>query len=365
MFDQTLSRRTFLALTAVTALPLVSCRDNPDPTFAVPIDTREHARTWMGWPDSTAIWGGMMTGVQADIARLARRIAKHEPVFLLANSASASAAARACGSRVTIVDTIPLDDCWLRDSGPVFRVDGAGGLDAFGTNFNGWGGRQTHHRDAEVAQRIAEHVGVDFQAASFVGEGGAIETDGTGTLMATASSLVNDNRNPGMTQDDITAAICDAYGAQKVIWFDGIRSHDITDDHVDATSRFIAPASALVQLPHPGDTDIWSNDARSQHDSLSSSTSATGTPLSVETMIGPDYNAIRSHNRGFVGSYANYYVCNRAVIMAEFGDDGADSAAKRRIAELFPDRVVEQVRIDHLGAGGGGIHCVTQQQPVV
>nr|WP_229846177.1 agmatine deiminase family protein [Streptomyces atratus] len=158
--------------------------------------------------------------------------------------------------------------------------------------------------------------------------------------------------------------MCDAYGASKVIWFDGVRGQDITDDHVDATSRFLAPGKALVQMPLASDNDAYANDARRQYQVLSTSTTATGSAMTVTTLQGPDYNKIRSTNQNFLASYANYYLCNGAVISANFGDTTADGAAKATMARLYPDRVIEQLNIDRLGTGGGGIHCVTQQQPI-
>ncbi|GAA0266556.1 agmatine deiminase family protein [Streptomyces polychromogenes] len=332
--------------------------------FRVPAEDVRHTRTWMAFPDSGSIWGGKLSGVQSDIALIARTIAKYEPVHLCANSASAARARSLAGPTVTVITSIPVDDCWMRDSGPVFRTDGAGGLDAVGLNFNGWGGKQTHARDALVAGRIAAYAGVPFTAAGVVGEGGAVEQDGAGTLMATRSSLVNRNRNPGLSQAQVEAALRTAYGASEVIWFDGVAGQDITDDHVDATSRFLAPGRAVVQMPLATDTDAYAEDARRQYQVLSAATAADGTRMAVERIQGPDYGKIRSTNRDFLASYANYYLCNGAVITAHFGDTRADAAARATLARLYPDRVIEQLNIDRLGTGGGGIHCVTQQQPV-
>ncbi|MGW5398927.1 agmatine deiminase family protein [Streptomyces sp. NPDC003952] len=332
--------------------------------FAVPCETVRHTRTWMAWPDRTSIWGNQLSGVQANIALIAKTIAKYEPVVMLANPASLSKAKSACGTSVTVISSIPVDDCWIRDSGPVFRTNGAGGIDAFGTNFNGWGNKQSHAKDALVASRVAAYAGVAFSTASYVGEGGSVETDGAGTLMATRSSLINSNRNPNTSQAQLEASLCAAYGASKVIWFKGITGQDITDDHVDATSRFLEPGRGLVQLPLASDNDVWAKDARDQFQILSASTSAQGGPIAVTKLQGPDYDKIRSTNPDFVGSYANYYVCNGAVISSQFGDTRADAAAKATLQQLFPGRVVVQLNIDSLGGGGGGIHCVTQQQPV-
>ncbi|MFE3072998.1 agmatine/peptidylarginine deiminase [Streptomyces sp. NPDC059247] len=333
-------------------------------TFRVPAEDVRHTRTWMTWPDSTAIWGSTLSGVQADIALIARTVAKYEPVVMCANSGSAAKARQLCGSTVTVITTIPVDDCWTRDTGPVFRTNGTGGLDAIGLNFNGWGNKQTHAKDALVAGRIAAYVGVPISYAALVGEGGAVEQDGAGTLMATRSSLVNRNRNPAMTERQVETAVLAAYGASKLIWFDGVKGQDITDDHVDATSRFLGPGEALVQMPLATDTDVYARDARQQYALLDAATTAGGVPMDVTQLQGPDYDKIRSRSRDFLASYANYYLCNGAVISAHFGDTRADQAARATLARLYPDRVVEQLNIDRLGTGGGGIHCVTQQQPV-
>ncbi|MGW4701595.1 agmatine deiminase family protein [Streptomyces sp. NPDC004285] len=366
-----LNRRRFLAAAGLTAAgAALATTALPDKataapgTFRVPVEDVRHTRTWMAFPDSSAIWGAKLSGVQADIALIARTIAKYEPVVVCANSASAAKARTMCGPTVTVVSSIPVDDCWMRDTGPVFRTDGYGGLDTVGLNFNGWGNKQTHNRDALVAERIAAHVGVPFTYADLVGEGGAIEQDGAGTLMATRSSLVNRNRNPGMSERQIETAMCDAYGASKVIWFDGVKGQDITDDHVDATSRFLAHGEALVQMPVAADNDAYARDARLQYSTLSASTTAKGRAMDVMRLQGPDYNKIRSTNRDFLASYANFYLCNDAVISAQFGDTRADEAARATLQRLYPDRYIEQLNIDRLGTGGGGIHCVTQQQPV-
>lgn len=367
-----LDRRRFLAVSGLaaagaavaTALQGRAGATSAAGAFRVPVEDVRHTRTWMSWPDSTAIWGGRLGGVQADIALIARTIAKYEPVVLCANPGSAAKARSMCGPAVTVIGSVPVDDCWTRDTGPVFRTDGYGGLDAVGLNFNGWGAKQTHARDALVAERIAAHVGVPFTRADLVGEGGAVEQDGAGTLMATRSSLLNRNRNPGMSQRQLERAMCEAYGASKVIWFDGVYGQDITDDHVDATSRFLAHGEALVQLPLATDNDVYARDARRQYDTLSASTTATGRAMDVMRLQGPDYNKIRSTSRDFLASYANFYLCNGAVISAQFGDRRADEAARATLTRLYPDRSVEQLDIDRLGAGGGGIHCVTQQQPV-
>ena len=202
--------------------------------------------------------GGLPSrGAQANIALVARTIANYEPVVMCANPVSAAEARAACGSGVQVIGEIPVNDCWMRDTGPIFRVNAAGNLDAIGLNFNGWGHKQTHAKDALVARRVAAYVGAPFTPARFVSEGGAIETDGHGTLMATRSSIINHNRNPGKTQAELTAAMCSAYGASKVIWFAGIRGKDITDDH--------APRDIAVHRERPRAGPVPRTGQRPQH----------------------------------------------------------------------------------------------------
>ncbi|WP_354637520.1 agmatine deiminase family protein [Kitasatospora camelliae] len=213
----------------------------------------------------------------------------------------------------------------------------------------------------EVGVRAAgpEEQGADGDRGGGPGPGPAPHRLGPGAVRAADA-----NRNPGRSQAQPEAAMCAAYGASKVIWFVGIAGEDITDDHVDATSRFLAPGKGLVQMPPASDTDVWAQDARRQYQILSTATTASGSPIAVTKLQGPDYNRIRSTDPNFVASYANCYVCNGAVISAQFGDTTADSAARSTLARLFPGWTVEQLDIDYLGAGGG-IHCVTQQQPAV
>ncbi|MFI6051096.1 agmatine/peptidylarginine deiminase [Streptomyces violascens] len=331
--------------------------------WRVPADDVPHARTWMSWPSRRSIWGRHLGGVQQDIALVARTVAAYEPVTMCAPDDYAATQARACcGPGVTVVDSIPTDDLWMRDTCAVFRRDGRGRLDAVGLNFNGWGRKQTHRDDAEVAPYVAEFTGLGFHWADFVGEGGSIETDGDGTVMATESSLVNKNRNRGMTRPEIEEAVLRAYGAEKMIWVPGVRGRDITDNHIDVTSRFVRPGVVMVQVPPDDRNDVWARDAREQFAILSAATDARGRRLQVVRVDGPD--TVRSRSAKFVDSYLNFHLVNGAVITAQFGDAAKDSAARRALTEAFPGREVVQLDVDRLMAGGGGIHCSTMHQPL-
>lgn len=331
----------------------------PAGRWRLPEETHPHAATYMAWP-TREIWGPEVTGVRDDIARIARAIAEFEPVTLLANEREATAARRACGYGVEVLPT-PVDDLWMRDSGPVFVVgpEGVAGVDL---NFNGWGKKQAHGRDRHVARSVLDHERLTRIAAPITAEGGALETDGRGTLLATKSSLINDNRNPGSSREDIERALKDLFGVSRVIWAKGVRNKDITDYHIDALARFAEPGVVVMSTPAAGAPRSPFTAAYEQARTvLDGAIDARGKRLEVVEL--PEPSDIGRHGDGFLACYVNYYVANGAVIMPRYGDRKADSRAASVVGDLYPGREVVQLPLDHLGEGGGGIHCATQQRP--
>jgi agmatine deiminase len=330
-----------------------------------PADTLHHERTWMAWPARRRVWGSWLEGVRSDVAGVARAVAEFEPVSMVARPSQAKGAASACGASVEIVE-IANDDCWMRDIGPVFLIDGKGGLAGLDMNFNGWGGRQIHVDDRRVAARVLAGLGVRRFVAPFVSEGGALEVDGAGTALATESSIVNDNRNPGKTRARLSREIRRHLGVDEVLWVPGVRDHDITDDHIDALARFVRPGHVMVDQPaDPTASDVWARSERQALRILRRSTDARGRTLRCRVSHESRTIPPGTHPRWFVRSYVNWYVCNGAVMIPAFTDRRADSEARALVRDLYPGRKVVQLRIDTLGDGGGGIHCVTQQQPAV
>lgn len=330
----------------------------------MPPETQRHVRTFMSWPPLDSVWEDMAEDVQADIARIARSIAEFEPVVLLAAPEEVAAAQRACGSGVEVVPT-PVDDLWMRDTGPTF-VAGPKGVDLEGVDFhfNGWGGKQEHARDARVARSVLTHEGVPRIDAPLTAEGGSLEVDGHGTLLVTESSLVNPNRNPGMSRDEIEGALRGLLGVSKVIWFKGVRGEDITDYHVDSLARFAEDGVVVLSRP-PLDAppDVWTRAYDQARSVLESATDARGRRLEIVDLPEPDPAELGRRGADFLGSYANFYAVNGAVIIPRFGDRKADRNAASIIGELHPGRKVVQLEIHTVAEGGGGIHCATQQQP--
>lgn len=372
-----LTRRDLLAAAAALAAGPVIGGVQPAlaATWRVPGEDEPHKRTWMSWPSSSTIWGSLLSKIQTDLAKLAKEIARYEPVIMCADgSAAASRARTLCGSTVTVISSVPVSDCWMRDTGPLFRVDDAGGRDAFGLNFNAWGENATsfygipasaYNKDRALAQKLAAYLGVPYAKAGVVGEGGGIEYDGDGTLMATESCWVNANRNPGKTRGQIEAELLARFGATKMIWLPGVTGQDVTDGHIDGTARYIAPGVVMVQLAGAVRPDVWTANAQAIHDVLVDSTDAKGRRLQVLTIEGPDTlpRIPGGKQDEFLSSYMNWTVTNHAVITAQFGDTAKDAAAKSAIAAAY-GRPVVQLNLDNLyGNGGGGAHCVTMQEP--
>jgi agmatine deiminase len=328
----------------------------------MPDEGAAHAATWMAFGPSEDIWGKKLLGVaRRNLAGIARAIAAHEPVKMLVRADDHDIAAELCGPDVVLV-TRPIDDLWMRDTGPVFVKDQTGQAGAVGFNFNGWGNKQEHGDDAKVAGFVAGEVAAKFIETDLVLEGGGIEVDGEGTAIITESCVLNPNRNPGVGKAECEKELSRLLGVRKIIWLPGIAGKDITDGHTDFYARFASPGVVVAGLdPDPASYD---HAVTTRHlEILRQSTDADGRKLKVVVLQGPSSVRGKYENDQFAAGYINFYVCNGAVIAPEFGDRQADGNARDALRDLFPDREVIQLNIDGIAAGGGGIHCTTQQQP--
>ncbi|MFF3026587.1 agmatine deiminase family protein [Microbacterium sp. NPDC057944] len=327
----------------------------------MPAEWESHELTVMSWP-TALIWGEDLAWVRDDIAGLARAIAEFEPVVMLASPGDVAGAARKCGRAVEVRE-LPVDDLWARDTVPVF-VEGPEGVVGVDFGFNGWGGKQEHPHDGAVARELLRDFGIPRVASDVVAEGGSFETDGRGTLLITESSIVNDNRNPGRSRDDIEARLRDLLGMRTVVWFDGVYGEDITDAHVDSLVRFTAPGVVLLDVPGPGaPDDVWSRSTAQARSVLAEQTDADGRRFDVVELPQPDFAEIRGGGDDFLASYVNFLIGNGAVYVPEFGDRRADDRAQGILREQFPGREVVPVAIDTVASGGGGIHCATHDLP--
>lgn len=344
----------------------IDCATGPTPSadgFHMPAESALHRRTWMQWPSIQRLYTGrgVREAVRQDIARLASTIAQYEPLTLVTRIEQIESARKACS---TAVDLMPMeiDDMWCRDSGPTFVVDRQGRTAVVDLNFNGWGNKQTHVHDARIVEYVSSTLGLQRYVAALVAEGGALEVDGDGTVLLTESAVVNANRNPGVNRAALGAALNAVLGTTKVIWLPGIAGVDITDGHIDGFARFIRPGLVLVERVQASRYPAEAAMIDAAIAQLRDTTDARGRRLDVVTLQRSD--TFRSHEVDFFNGYANFYVCNGAVVMPQFGDTRADAAAAGMLGELYPGRKIVQLDVDCICEHGGGIHCVTQQEPL-
>lgn len=360
------TRRRFTQNLALLAgglrLPMPRQGQSAQATWRMPDEAEPHERTWMAFGASKPIWDSrLLPVVQQNLATIANTIARYEPVTMLVRQNDYEVAKKLVGSTVELLVT-PLDDLWLRDTGPIFVVNDKGEKAGIDFNFNGWGEKQEYSRDAKVAGFVNRHASVATINTDLVLEGGGIEVDGHGTAIMTESCILNDNRNPEVSKAACEAELKRLLGLQKIIWLPGIKDKDITDGHTDFYARFARPGVVVAGYdPNPASFDHAVTKKHLQI--LKEAKDAQGRQLAVVVLEGPQTVRKTYKNASFAAGYINFYVCNGAVIAPEFGEAKADSATKATLQNLFPDREVVQLNIDGVAAGGGGIHCTTQQEP--
>ena len=320
----------------------------------MPAEWAPHQATLMEWPMRPDLWGELYEQACLDFAGVARAIAGFEPVVMVADPSQADAARRRCGEGVQILP-IPIDDSWMRDNGPIFVTDGKGGVALVHFRFNSWGGKYLpYDRDAEVPKHVAAHLGMRRYEAPMVLEGGSFFVDGGGTLLTTEQCLLNPNRNPHMTREEIERTLGDYLGVDVVVWLGtGSALDRDTDGHIDAIVQYVRPGVVLLWTPaDPADPDHASG--RDNLRRLREARDAAGRPLEVIAFEpGPPCRT----------AYMNFYLVNGGVIVPADGNP-QDEAAIGQIRAAFPYREVVTVPGRTILEGGGGPHCITQQLPV-
>lgn len=324
-----------------------------------PAEWEPHARTWMCWPCRAEVWDDI-AATKAAYVRVAEAIARFEPLAMIARPEDATEARSALGPGIEVVP-IRIDDSWARDSGPTF-LTGETGLTAACFTFNAWGGKYApFDRDARLGAEIARRAGAEAATSWLIAEGGAITTDGEGTLITTESCLLNPNRNPGRTRDEITAELKRLLHVEKVIWLPGNPMETETDGHTDGIAVFAGPGKVLIESP-VSDAMPDADHLRACAEALRGQTDAMGRPI-VQVPLETHWEP-RPGDAEFYTSYVNFYVVNGAVIAPAYGID-ADTTAGATLQAAFPDREIVMLDIADITPGGGGIHCITQQEPRV
>ena len=328
----------------------------------MPDEAAEHKRTWMAFGASVRIWGNrLLPEVRRNLALVANTIADYEPVSILVRENEVPVAKRLLASAVEVI-ACPLDDLWIRDTGPVFVLSEAGEMAAVDFHFNGWGEKQEFARDSLVASFVASRAGAGIRQTALVLEGGGIEVDGDGTGIISESCVLIDNRNPGLAKAECEQELERLLGLEKIIWIPGVRGKDITDGHTDFYARFARPG--LVMAGYDADPASFDHAVTKRHlEVLRDASDAEGRALEVIALRGPQAVRKAFETNEFAAGYIGFYVCNGAVIAQEFGDRNADRAARDALARAFPGRKIVQLNVDGIAAGGGTVHCATQQEP--
>ena len=327
--------------------------------FYMPAEWERHERCWMAWPCRLDFWGDNLAATRQAYADVANAIGEFEPVTMLATPRDADSARRLCSNKVAVLAT-DLDDSWTRDSGPNFVVNDAGELAASIFHFNAWGKKhEPWAKDAALGHRLAEYLGIRTFSSGVFMEGGGINVDGCGTVLTTEQCILNANRNPGLTRDEAAKILCNALGTSNVVWLPGDPEDTETDGHVDGIACFLQPGKVLVEVCPARGTERYDN-TQANLDAVRNARDADGNSFDVE-IIEEAYEA-EMRSDIFASSYINFYIANGGIVMPGFGID-RDQDAREQLATLFPDRDVVQVNISDIALGGGGIHCITQQQP--
>ena len=328
----------------------------------MPAEWETHERCLMAWPTRQDLWGPYFEDAKSEYAATANAISAFEPLTLVVNPGQARDAERHVSAEVEIVE-IPIDDSWVRDSGPIGVLTAGGRRAGVDFQFNSWGGRfLPFDKDAASSEAILRHLGIERVESAMVLEGGSITVDGEGTLITTEQCLLNPNRNPGLTRDAIEAELMARLGAEKVIWLRwGHQEDEHTDGHIDGVCTYVRPGVVVAQTcddpANPNHRLMAEN-----HEVLRQAADASGRALEViELPLFPYYNLDGTR---LMVSYANFYVANGGVVVPTAGHP-FDAEALSILESAFPDRDVVGVPGRIVSYGGGGVHCITQQVPAL
>jgi agmatine deiminase len=319
-----------------------------------PPEWAPHEAVWIGFPSDPELWLADLKDAEREVAAFAAAVhagGKGEAVWLVAAHDDAAAAARQLAPFATVI-VEPFGDIWLRDTGPI--VCGSGKQRrAAGFGFNGWGGKYELEGDEDVGERLAAAAGLPYSRADWVLEGGAIDQDGSGTVLTTEQCLLNPNRNPELSRQEIEQRLERDLGLERVIWLGEGLANDHTDGHIDNLARFIAPGRVVVPAPDGGDpNEAAYRDARRR---------LRAAKLDVVTMPSP--GRIERGGDLIPASYVNFYIGNAVVVVPQYGAPN-DRGAVTVIQALFPERKAIGLRADHILTGGGSFHCISQQVPL-
>lgn len=349
--------------------------------YHMPAEFEAHSGCWIAWPERPDNWRLGAKPAQRAYAAVAEAINVCEPVTVAVSDGQFEHCRSMLSTSIRIVE-ISTDDAWMRDMGPTFVINDSGGRRGVDWHFNAWGGLDgglysLWDRDERAARKVLEIERAERYRPSIVLEGGSIEVDGEGTVMATEECLLNPNRNPELTREQIEKVIFDHLGAEKMIWLGLGVCNDETDGHVDNLACFVRPGVVLLTWSDD-ETDPQHAISRDAQERLEAATDARGRAIEVIRLPSPGPITIsedeadgvdalagslpRRAGDRMAASYVNFYIASERIVFPLL-DERYDETAAEVLRTCFPDREVVGVHAREILLGGGNIHCITQQVP--
>ena len=337
--------------------------------YTFPEESEPHEGTWLQWPHHHQYGTDFRDDLDPTWVEMTKELITSENVHIIAYDQTEKdriiGLLNAESVDMTNVDfkVYPNDDFWVRDNGPIFVHDTAGNLVIQDWGFNGWGDKADYSKCNAIPQKIGQDQGrtvVDLNNI-MINEGGSVELDGHGTLMACKSSILNNNRNPGMSQLKAESIFKEYLGATNFVWLDGQAGLEITDQHIDGFARF-GNAETIVTMET---NDLLNYDVKQADiNKLFAATNKGGEAYTFLKLPLTQNNVVTTYgqNLGYKGSYCNYYIANTKVLVPIYNDPN-DNTALQLLQTLYPNRTVVGIDFRNVYANGGMTHCVTQQQP--
>jgi len=325
----------------------------------MPAEWAQHSGCLVSLPCKEETWCGFIKEAKRAYYEIIKAINKFEPVIVLSDPSTVKEARAVLDPKMEIIE-IPLDDSWIRDNGPIFVISNSGEVAMVQFGFNGWGKHfLPYDRDAKVPEQLSEHFEVRRYIAPMVLEGGAICVDGEGTLLTTESCLLNANRNPNLSREQVERILGDYLGVRKVLWIkQGIYKSAI-DGHIDGVAAFVGPKTVIHASTNdksdPNYEIMKDNIAR-----LETMTDAKGRSIEIIKFPIPVRREIDGNR--IAPCYTNFFIADGGIVAPTFGEPN-DNIALEILRDLFPKHEVVDVRCEYIGVGGGEIHCITQQIP--
>ena len=327
-----------------------------------PPETHPIKTLWLGWPSHAHLWGPSLHKAQQEIASLVHALSKHGvPVTLLASGEKAkNTAQKHCAHDGCTILNMRFGDIWIRDTGPVFMQTQTGPY-AIRFRFNGWGGKYTFPDDEDVAKRLAQKADIPLLDApeDFICEGGALETDGIGTLCTTRQCLLNKNRNPHLSVSDVEKYLKQTLNIERIIWFEQGLDGDHTDGHIDNLVRFVHPGLAICQKPNGADDPnqrIYDAIRRT----LDRARNAAGDPIDFAEITSPGL-ITDENNKPLPASHMNMIITEKHIFLPQYTSESIQ-CAKQELHAVFENHTIIPLKAETLCTGGGAFHCLSLHQ---